>query len=69
MIEKVKALTSEINGYFRIHQLDDVEQFRLKFIGRNNLINDLFDEFKTVAPEEKRILGPALNELKEACSN
>lgn len=64
MIEKVKALTSEINGY-SVSSMDEVEKFRLKFIGRNNVINDLFDEFKTVAPEEKRTLGPALNELKK----
>lgn len=64
MIEKVKALTSEINEY-SVSSIDEVEKFRLKFIGRNNMINDLFDEFKTVAAEEKRTLGPALNELKK----
>lgn len=63
MLEKVKALTSEIEKA-TVATADEVENFRLKFVGRNNVINDLFEEFKKVPSEQKRELGPALNQLK-----
>ncbi len=64
MLEKVKELINEVeNASAKSEQ--ELEEFRLKFIGRNNIINDLFDEFKSVPSEQKRELGPALNELKK----
>ncbi|WP_420316794.1 phenylalanine--tRNA ligase subunit alpha [Ekhidna sp.] len=63
MLEKVKELISEVES--AVAKTDqEVENFRLKFVGRNNVINDLFDEFKSVPSEQKRELGPALNKLK-----
>lgn len=63
MLEKVNTYIDEVKNAVA-STVQDVEQFRLKFIGRNNVLNDLFEEFKKVAPEQKRELGPALNELK-----
>ncbi|NQZ77777.1 MAG: phenylalanine--tRNA ligase subunit alpha, partial [Ekhidna sp.] len=63
MIDRVKALIAEVEGA-TVSSTDDVEKFRLKFVGKNNIINDLFNEFRTVPAEQKRELGPALNELK-----
>ncbi len=63
MLDKVKSLISEVENA-AVKTSEDVEKFRLKFIGRNNVINDLFEEFKKVAPEQKRELGPELNKLK-----
>jgi len=63
MLDQVKSYISEIeNAVAKTEQ--EVEDFRLKFIGRNNVINDLFETFKTVPKEQKRELGPALNKLK-----
>ncbi|MEP1034531.1 phenylalanine--tRNA ligase subunit alpha [Ekhidna sp.] len=63
MLDKVKSFISEIaNATAKTEE--DIENFRLKFVGRNNVINDLFDEFKKVPSEQKRELGPALNKLK-----
>lgn len=63
MLEKVNSYISEVENASAQTE-NEVESFRLKFVGRNNIINDLFDEFKSVPPEQKRELGPALNKLK-----
>ncbi|MEP0986306.1 phenylalanine--tRNA ligase subunit alpha [Ekhidna sp.] len=63
MLDKVKSLISEIKDT-SAKTNEEIEQFRLKFIGRNNIINDLFGEFKSVPADQKRELGPALNQLK-----
>lgn len=63
MIEKVNSFIDEVTNA-TAKTADDVESFRLKFIGRNNVLNDLFKEFKNVPSEQKRELGPALNRLK-----
>jgi len=63
MLDKINSLISEIDSA-TVQNTEEVESFRLKFIGRNNVINELFEEFKTVPSEQKRELGPALNKLK-----
>jgi len=45
---------------------DDVEQFRIKYLGRKGILNDLFEAFKTVPGEQKKVLGQELNKLKNA---
>ncbi|MEQ9468753.1 MAG: phenylalanine--tRNA ligase subunit alpha [Ekhidna sp.] len=63
MLDKVKSLLLEVENATAETE-GDVENFRLKFIGRNNIINDLFEDFKQVPGEQKRELGPELNKLK-----
>ena len=63
MLEKIKSYTLEINEATAASR-EEIESFRLKFIGRNNVINDLFDEFRSVPKELKKELGPELNKLK-----
>jgi phenylalanyl-tRNA synthetase alpha chain len=43
---------------------EEVEQFRIRYLGRKGVLNDLFEEFKKVSPEEKKSLGKELNDLK-----
>ena len=63
MIEKVNAFIEEVKKSTAQTE-EELESFRLKFIGRNNVLNELFAEFKDVPSDQKRILGPALNQLK-----
>ena len=63
MLDKIQSYISEIESAVA-KTADEVEDFRLRFIGKNNVINDLFEDFKKVPGEQKRELGPALNELK-----
>jgi len=47
-------------------ELNDVENIRIQYLGKKGLLNDLFGEFKTVAPEQKKEIGVLLNDLKIA---
>jgi phenylalanyl-tRNA synthetase alpha chain len=64
MQNKIKSLEVEISNYL-IHKSDELESFRLKFISKKGVIGELFEEFKNVGSEEKKLLGKALNELKQ----
>ncbi|MDF3078213.1 MAG: phenylalanine--tRNA ligase subunit alpha [Sphingobacteriaceae bacterium] len=64
MQTKLGHYTSEINSYSP-SSADELEQFRIRFLGTKGIIKDLFDEFKTVSAEEKRVLGKVLNEFKK----
>jgi len=44
----------------------EVEQFRVKFLGRKGVMNELFEQFKALPNEQKKEMGIALNELKNA---
>ncbi|SMC82451.1 phenylalanine--tRNA ligase subunit alpha [Pedobacter nyackensis] len=62
--DKITQYTAEINA-FSTANADELEQFRIKFLGTKGIIKDIFDEFKAVSPEEKRSLGKVLNEFKQ----
>lgn len=62
--DKITQYTAEINA-FSTEKADELEQFRIKFLGTKGIIKDIFDEFKAVSPEEKRTLGKVLNEFKQ----
>ena len=63
MLDRVNSYIEEVQKATAKTE-EEVESFRLKFIGRNNVLNELFSEFKSVPSEQKRELGPALNRLK-----
>ncbi|MES2458289.1 MAG: phenylalanine--tRNA ligase subunit alpha [Bacteroidota bacterium] len=62
--DKITQYTEEINAFFT-GKADELEQFRIKFLGTKGIIKDIFDEFKAVSPEEKRTLGKVLNQFKQ----
>jgi phenylalanyl-tRNA synthetase alpha chain len=62
--DKITQYTAEINA-FSTTNADELEQFRIRFLGTKGIIKDIFDEFKAVSPEEKRTLGKVLNEFKQ----
>ncbi|WP_157569312.1 phenylalanine--tRNA ligase subunit alpha [Mucilaginibacter arboris] len=64
MQEQITQYTTEINT-FHPDSAAELEAFRIRFLGTKGLIKDLFDQFKTVSPEEKRTLGKTLNEFKQ----
>ncbi len=65
MKEKVLAYLEEIKSS-AFDKMDDLEAFRLKYIGKKGLIPALFSDFKTVVPEERKEIGILLNDLKNA---
>src|ERR1700748_1464145 len=64
MQTKIDQYTAEIDA-FSPANADELETFRIKYLGTKGLIKDLFEEFKTVGPEEKRVFGKVLNAFKQ----
>ena len=52
-----------------ISNAEEAEQFRLQFLSRKGILNDLFEQFKTVPNEQKRAVGQQLNVLKQAAQS
>lgn len=65
MNEKIKEIQAEIEA-FKISSQENLEQFRIKFLGSKGVIKGLFGELKTVANEQKREMGQLLNGLRKA---
>ena len=45
---------------------EEVEALRIKFLSKKGAITELFNEFREVPKEEKKELGQALNQLRQA---
>ena len=65
MIERIKALLEEVAA-FTASSADEVEQFRIAFLGKKGQITQLFADFRHVPNEEKKEYGQLLNQLKTA---
>ncbi len=63
MVDKIKQLLEEVDA-FQAEKLAEVEDFRIKMLSKKGLISTLFNEFKTLGPEDKREVGQQLNVLK-----
>lgn len=63
MKEKIDKLLSEIET-IEIKSKEHLEEFRLKYLAKKGIVTSLFDDFKTLANEERKEAGKHLNELK-----
>mgnify|MGYP003385823329 CR=1 FL=1 len=63
MLNKIKELIVEVEK-FQADSAESVEQFRIKFLGKKGVLNDLFLAFKDVPDQEKKAFGQHLNDLK-----
>ncbi len=63
MKEKINVLQKEIKNYSG-SGAEGIEAFRVKYISKKSVINDLFEDFKKLSIEEKKEFGKTLNELK-----
>ena len=68
MLEKINNYKKEINNY-DISDAKNLEDFRIKFISKKSIINNLFQEFKLIPNSEKEKIGQELNSLKIAAKN
>jgi phenylalanyl-tRNA synthetase alpha chain len=57
----IKNFETEINS---VTGLDELEEVRIKFLGRKGLFTELFEEFKKLPKEEKPKYGQVLNKAK-----
>lgn len=65
MQEQIQNLLSEIQNTV-ISSAEQAEQFRIQYLGRKGVMNDLFEAFKQVPNDQKKSLGKVLNVLKMA---
>jgi phenylalanyl-tRNA synthetase alpha chain len=65
MIDKVNENLTLVNA-FEAQSKEEVEAFRIKYLGKKGILNEFFIAFKEVPPQQKRDYGQALNTLKKA---
>ena len=65
MLDKVKVLLDEVSSYSPKNP-EELEQFRIQYLGKKGKMNDLFAAFKEVPNDQKKAFGQALNQLKQA---
>ena len=63
MKDKIKSIKKEIEQYSGSSE-EAVEDFRVKFISKKSVINNLFEDFKKLSVEDKKEFGKTLNDLK-----
>lgn len=64
MIEQIKNYINEVQQ-FSAKTPEEVELFRIKFLGKKGILNDLFATFKSVPNEQKKEFGQVVNQLKQ----
>lgn len=63
MLDKINTIRSEAKN-FRIDTVTQLEQFRLKFLVKKGLVNEVLNDFKELIGEEKKKWGKEVNALK-----
>jgi len=63
MKDRIDELLIEIEA-FTASSKEHVEEFRIKLLSKKGKVKELFEEFKTVAPEMRKEVGQKLNELQ-----
>lgn len=65
MINQVKEYIKEVEA-LSLQKMEDLEAFRVKYVGKKGIIPALFGEFRNVAKEDRKEMGVLLNNLKNA---
>ena len=68
MKQRIEELLQEIQE-LKAQKLQDIEEYRIKLLGKKGSITKLFEDFREVLPEQKRELGQKLNTLKNLASS
>ena len=67
MRERIEALMAEIEA-LSCKTEQEIEEARVRLLGKKGEVTKLFEDFRTVAPELKREFGQKLNVLKNAAA-
>jgi phenylalanyl-tRNA synthetase alpha chain len=68
MIDKIKGYIAEAEAFTTTNK-EELEAFRIKFLGKKGLLNDFFAEFKAVPNEQKKEFGQVVNNLKKTAED
>lgn len=65
MENRISELVKEIEN-FNSKATDQIEQFRIKMMGKKGAVTELFDQFRELSADQKRSWGGPINALKNA---
>ena len=68
MIKEINNIKAEIENYSGSSS-EEIEIFRIKYVSKKSIINDLFLQFKNMDSHKKKAIGKPLNELKTIAKN
>lgn len=63
MIDEIKKHIEEVQE-FAASSADQVEAFRVKYLGKKGVLRGFYDAFKEVPNDQKKTFGQTINELK-----
>jgi phenylalanyl-tRNA synthetase alpha chain len=65
IFQQTETLLLEVNDAV-IANADELEKFRIRFLGTKNVLKDIFGEIKNVPNERKKEFGQLVNSVKQA---
>ncbi|NQX77487.1 phenylalanine--tRNA ligase subunit alpha [Gilvibacter sp.] len=65
MQDQINKYIDEVKG-FATETADELEAFRIKFLGKKGILRGLYSDLKEVSADQKRDLGQAINALRQA---
>jgi len=68
MIKKINNIKAEIENYSGSSS-EEIEIFRIKYVSKKSIVNNLFSQFKNMNSNEKKAIGKPINELKTIAKN
>jgi phenylalanyl-tRNA synthetase alpha chain len=68
MAVETEKILKEIEE-FTASSIDEVEAFRVKYLGKKGLIKDLSSKIKDILPEDRKAYGQSLNQIKTAVAS
>ena len=68
MIKEINNIKAKIENYSGSSS-EEIEIFRIKYVSKKSIVNDLFLQFKNMSFNEKKAIGKPLNELKTIAKN
>ncbi|MEJ6748856.1 MAG: phenylalanine--tRNA ligase subunit alpha, partial [Flavobacteriales bacterium] len=64
MLEKVEQLVEKVKG-FTPKSEEELNNFRIEYLGKKGFLNNLFASFREVPNEQKKDFGATINKLKQ----
>jgi phenylalanyl-tRNA synthetase alpha chain len=68
MLQNIDKILEEARQ-FKVETREEIEQYRIKYLGKKGVLADLFKNFKQVPSDQKREVGQKINQLKQFVSD
>ncbi|MDP4227009.1 MAG: phenylalanine--tRNA ligase subunit alpha [Bacteroidota bacterium] len=67
MLENIQKIIEEA-GNFSSSVSSEIEQYRIKYLGKKGILNEILADFQKISKDEKKEFGKKINELKTTVS-